>query len=115
MTVVAGPPGSGKSSRFPLSSFHIDWFNADERAAELNSGSFHMIQFVPRRTSNSSKGFSTTFGLARALRSRQRFAVPSHLSRRGCEHAFWTAMEYVSGSQARKNDRFRERGRTRHL
>jgi predicted ABC-type ATPase len=43
MIVIAGPPGSGKSSRFPLSSFGIDSFNADERAAELNFGSFHKI------------------------------------------------------------------------
>jgi dephospho-CoA kinase len=40
MIVVAGPPGSGKSSRFPLSRFGVDWFNADDRAAELNLGSF---------------------------------------------------------------------------
>jgi hypothetical protein len=43
MIVVAGPPGSGKSSRFPLSAFGVDWFNADDRAAELNLGSFHKI------------------------------------------------------------------------
>jgi hypothetical protein len=43
MTVVVGPPGSGKSSRFPLSSFNVDWFNADDRAAELNLGSFRKI------------------------------------------------------------------------
>jgi hypothetical protein len=43
MIVVAGPPGSGKSSRFPLSSYHVDWFNADDRAAELTLGSFRKI------------------------------------------------------------------------
>jgi predicted ABC-type ATPase len=43
MIVVAGPPGSGKSSRFPLSAFGVAWFNADNRAAELNSGSFRKI------------------------------------------------------------------------
>jgi len=43
MIVVAGPPGSGKSSRFPASGFGVDWFNADDRAAELNSGSFRKI------------------------------------------------------------------------
>jgi hypothetical protein len=54
MTVVAGPPGSGKSSRFPLSSFHIDWFNADDRAAELNFGSFHKIPAEIRAKVNTS-------------------------------------------------------------
>jgi hypothetical protein len=43
MIVVAGPPGSGKSSRFPASGFGADWFNADDRAAQLNSGSFRKI------------------------------------------------------------------------
>jgi predicted ABC-type ATPase len=43
MIVVAGPPGSGKSSRFPASGFGVEWFNADDRAGELNSGSFRKI------------------------------------------------------------------------
>jgi hypothetical protein len=40
MIVVAGPPGGGKSSLFPVSSFGISHFNADDRAAELNGGSY---------------------------------------------------------------------------
>ena len=40
MIVVAGPPGSGKSSLYPLSSFNVEYFNADDRAAELNGGSY---------------------------------------------------------------------------
>src|SRR6266571_2435062 len=40
MIVVAGPPGSGKSSLFPVSSFAVSYFNADDRAAELNGGSY---------------------------------------------------------------------------
>ena len=43
MIVVAGPPGSGKSTNFPLSEYGYDWFNADNRAAELNGGSFRKI------------------------------------------------------------------------
>jgi len=43
MIVVAGPPGSGKSTNFPLSEYGYDWFNADDRAAELNGGSFRKI------------------------------------------------------------------------
>ena len=38
--VVAGPPGSGKSSIYPLSGFGFAYFNADDRAAELNGGSY---------------------------------------------------------------------------
>jgi predicted ABC-type ATPase len=40
MIVVAGPPGSGKSSIFPVSSLGVSYFNADGRAAELNGGSY---------------------------------------------------------------------------
>jgi predicted ABC-type ATPase len=40
MFVVAGPPGSGKSTAFPVSGFGVDFFNADDRAAALNGGSY---------------------------------------------------------------------------
>ncbi len=40
MIVVAGPPGSGKSSAFPVSNFGVAYFNADDRTAELNDGSY---------------------------------------------------------------------------
>ena len=40
MTVVAGPPGSGKSTAFPVSGFGAASFNADDRAAVLNGGSY---------------------------------------------------------------------------
>ena len=38
--VVAGPSGSGKTSGFPGSRFGCDFFNADDYAAHLNSGSY---------------------------------------------------------------------------
>jgi predicted ABC-type ATPase len=40
MIVVAGPPGSGKSALFPVHSFEIDYFNADDRSAQPNGGSY---------------------------------------------------------------------------
>ena len=43
MVIVAGPPGSGKSAAFPVSSFGIDYFNADDRAAQLNNTSYQGI------------------------------------------------------------------------
>jgi predicted ABC-type ATPase len=43
MIVIAGPPGSGKSTLFPVSTFGVDFFNADDRAAELNGGSYLRI------------------------------------------------------------------------
>ena len=43
MIVVAGPPGGGKSSVFPVSKRGLDFFDADARAAELNGGSYSAI------------------------------------------------------------------------
>ena len=43
MLIVAGPPGGGKSKAFPVSSFGVDYFNADDRAAVLNNGSYLAI------------------------------------------------------------------------
>ena len=52
MVVVAGPPGGGKSTLYPLSSFGIAYFNADDRAAELNGGSYVDISIDIRRIVN---------------------------------------------------------------
>lgn len=52
MIVVAGPPGSGKSTAFPVSGFDIDFFNADDRAAELNHGSYRAIPRAVRAEVN---------------------------------------------------------------
>lgn len=52
MIVVAGPPGSGKSTLFPVSSFGVDFFNADDRAAVLNGGSYHNISLDIRAKVN---------------------------------------------------------------
>src|SRR5437763_269066 len=52
MIVVAGPPGSGKSSIFPLAQFGTKYFNADDRAAELNGGSYIGISKQIRATVN---------------------------------------------------------------
>jgi predicted ABC-type ATPase len=48
MYIVAGPPGSGKSRAFALRDFGVDFFNADDRAAELNGGSYHDITLEVR-------------------------------------------------------------------
>lgn len=52
MFVVAGPPGSGKSTAFPVSKFDCRFFNADDRAAELNGGSYVGISNDIRRVVN---------------------------------------------------------------
>jgi predicted ABC-type ATPase len=50
MIFVAGPPGGGKSSALSIKKLGIDWFNADDRAAELNAGSYHKISPAIRET-----------------------------------------------------------------
>jgi len=99
MTVVAGPPGSGKSSRFPVSSFQVDCFNADDRAAELNFGSYHKISAEIRARIN--REFEQW--ILDHIQSRQSFAIETTLrgpitfeqARLAREHGFRTAMEYV--------------------
>lgn len=52
MIVVAGPPGSGKSTLYPVSSFGVSSFNADDRAAELNGGSYLSVSNEIRKIVN---------------------------------------------------------------
>jgi len=52
MVIVAGPPGSGKSAAFPVNSFGIDYFNADDRAAQLNNASYQGISLEIRAAVN---------------------------------------------------------------
>jgi predicted ABC-type ATPase len=52
MIVVAGPPGSGKSTLYPVSGFGVSYFNADDRGAELNGGSYAGISKEIRKIVN---------------------------------------------------------------
>ena len=77
MIVIAGAPGSGKSAIFPGSGFGIASFNADDRAAALNAGSFHNIPATLRQQVNREfQDFvleairtSTSFAIETTLRS----------------------------------------------
>ena len=53
MRVVAGPPGSGKSRAFPSAQAGFELhFNADDRAKELNGGSYQNISPEIRKVVN---------------------------------------------------------------
>jgi predicted ABC-type ATPase len=98
--IVAGPPGGGKSTAFPVSGFGVDFFNADDRAAALNQGSYldiprgirgqvnllfesFVLSHIERKASCA---FETT------LRSRVTFEQAAIAKRAG----FTTEMRYVA-------------------
>src|ERR1039458_1838194 len=109
MIVVAGPPGSGKSSRFSLSAFGVESFNADDRAAELNSGSFRKISNEIRAQVNveferwilDHIAACKSFALETTLRS----PVSFEQTRVAHERAFWPSMDYVSAGSVEESIR----------
>jgi len=109
MIVVAGPPGSGKSSRFPLSRFGVDWFNADDRAAELNLGSFHKIPAEVRSQVN----VEFQQWILGHISAREGFAIETTLrspitfeqARLAHGHGFWTTMDYVAAGSVEESVR----------
>ncbi|HEY6391550.1 MAG TPA: zeta toxin family protein [Bryobacteraceae bacterium] len=51
MIIVAGPPGGGKSTHLAVKNWGVDWFNSDDRAAQLNAGSYQNIPTQVRAAS----------------------------------------------------------------
>ncbi len=100
MIVVAGPPGSGKSSIFPVSSFGFSSFNADDRAAELNGASYvHIPKQIRVAVSREFEAFvqgcikrRTSFAIETTLRSAATFEQAALAKAAG----FSTEMRYLA-------------------
>jgi predicted ABC-type ATPase len=109
MLVIAGPPGAGKTSRFPASGFGVDWFNADSRAAELNGGNSQGISKKIRAQVNvefkkwilehisSGRGF--------AFETTLRSAITFEQTRLARSHGFRTRLYYISAGTVEESIR----------
>ena len=100
MVVVAGLPGSGKSTLFRPDERSLAYFNADERARELNQGSGHKISPEIRANYQSRTGKfycghihdRRSFAFETTLRT----TISYEQARLAKAHGFQTSMEYVA-------------------
>ncbi len=105
MLIVAGlllatNPGSGKSTVFPVAGFGVEYFNADDRAAALNHGSYLRIpQTIRRQVNGMFEAFVVdcierriSFALETTLRSAVTFEQAAMAKRAGFE----TEMRYLA-------------------
>ena len=100
MMIVAGPPGAGKSSIFSLGDFATNVFNADDRAAELNGGSYQNIPTSVRVTVNrefeqfvhSNIAAGASFALETTLRS----TITFEQARLAHKSGFRVTMRYLA-------------------
>lgn len=107
MIVVAGPPGSGKSSVFPVSQTDVDHFNIDDRAAELNGGSYRNIPPEIRAQANleCEKFIRTHISERRsfAVETTMRTRKPLEQALSAREHGFRLEMVFVALGTVEEN------------
>ncbi len=100
MFVIAGPPGAGKSSVFSLSRFAERTFNADDRAAELNSGSYQdiplSIRAIVNREFEEFVNANIRSGNSFALETTLRNSITFDQARLAQENGFRVVMRYVA-------------------
>lgn len=104
LIVVAGPPGSGKTSLFPLHQFGVASFNADDVAASLNGGSYAGISTEIRKETN--RRFEAFIdrhietGESFAFETTLRTAVTFEQAQRGHARGVFLIMIYVAVASA---------------
>jgi len=94
------PPGSGKSTVFPVSCFGVEFFNTDDRAAQLNHGSYRGIpQSIRDRVNRLFESFvddcierRASFAVETTLRSSITFDQAATARREG----FFVEMHYLA-------------------
>jgi predicted ABC-type ATPase len=106
MIVVAGPPGSGKTSTFPITDFGLDAFSIDDRCAQL-LGSYRAI---PREIRRAVAAECERFVVAH-IRAGRSFAVETTLrttaaidqARQARAQGFATELIFVATESAAEN------------
>lgn len=101
MVVVAGPPGSGKSSLLrPPDDSELAYFNADERARDLNHGSGHNISLAIRAVVNQELEafilYNIREGRSFCYETTLRTAITYDQARLAKSHGFRTLMQYAA-------------------
>ena len=100
MFIIAGPPGGGKSSLFSLSAYADQVFNADDRAAQLNYGSYESIPLSVREVVNREfEKFvhaNIRAGISFALETTLRNTIIYEQAKLARENGFRVSMWYVA-------------------
>ncbi len=103
MVVVAGPPGSGKSTVFSVDAFG-DGFNVDARAAALNGGSFRAIPpDVRRRAQQECEAFIEDHiarGVSFAVETTLRSGIAIEQAKRAKSAGFLAYLVFVTTGRA---------------
>lgn len=114
MTVVAGPPGSGKSIRFSAQDFGVDAFNVDDRCRELHGSYQGIPPEIRRRAQEECERFVQEHirtGAGFATETTLRTAVAIKQAQQAKEAGFFTSLVYVATGDAELNvERIRQRG-----
>jgi predicted ABC-type ATPase len=109
MIVIAGPSGSGKSRHFGAQTFGIEFFNVDDRCADLNGGSYQTIPPAIRAQAqreceqfiNDCTMLGTSFAVETTLRS----AVAVEQAERARAAGFTIKMIFVATDNVDSNVR----------
>lgn len=115
MTVVAGPPGGGKSIRFRVQDFGVDSFNVDDRCRELNGSYQDISPEVRKQAQEECERFvqehirtEISFATETTLGGS---AVATEQARQAKDAGFFTSIIYVATGNVELNiERIRQRG-----